>query len=456
MNRNARIGVLLTAAVVAFVRPVLAHTGSLRLGAEPDPVPLWLVLLTGGGVVGASFLLTSLVTDHDLIDELVEWQVRLTTPNSLGDAALWLIRGLGVGLLVLVVASAFVGPGDATRNFALLFVWAAWWAGYTMLVYLLGDTWQAVNPWRTLAELLPSRTPRDLPKQLGSWPAVVGLLAMVWLEVISPVGTNPQLLGGIIVAYTAVTLVGATTFGPSTWFGSVDPIARVFAWYGRVAPLKWGADGISFELPGSALVEGEWTNGDVAFIIALLWVTTYDGLISTTTWAGTVRWLVSFGLPPLAVYTGFMLAGFAVFLAAFRTAARLARRTGNSYVSSETIRRRLAPSLLPIAAGYHFAHFLGYLVVVGPALATVATSPFAPPSSVQMIVLPNWWGNVQLVAILAGHVFAVWVAHAISFELFTGRLQSIRSQYPFIAVMICYTVVSMWIVTQPYAAPPYV
>lgn len=456
MNRNARVGVLFAAVVAAFVQPVLAHTGSLRLGAQPDPVPPWLVLLTGGGVVGASFLLTSLVTDHDLIDELVDWRVRLTAPATLGDAATWLLRGLGVGILALVIATAFVGPSDPTRNFALLVVWAAWWAGYTMSVYLLGDTWQAINPWRTLAELLPSRSTRDLPETLGSWPAVIGLLGLVWLEVISPVGTDPQLLGAVILAYTAVTLAGAATFGPATWFGSVDPIARVFAWYGRVAPLRWGDDGISIELPGSALVEGEWTRGDVAFIVALLWVTTYDGLISTTAWAGTARWLVGIGLPPLVAYTAILLVGFGLFLAAFHAAARLARRTGNSYVAPEIIRRRLAPSLLPIAAGYHFAHFLGYLVVVGPALASVATSPFAPPETVQVLVLPGWWGTIQLAAILAGHVFAVWVAHAIAFELFTGRLQPIRSQYPFIAVMVCYTVVSMWIVTQPYAAPPYV
>lgn len=456
MIGNRRFGVLVALTAAAFVEPVVAHTGSLRLGAEPEPVPLWLVLLTGGGVVGASFLLTSLVTDHDLIDELTDWQVRLPTPAHVGDLALWLVRGLGIGAVVLVVTTAFVGPDTPTLNFALLFVWAAWWAGYTMSVYLLGDTWQAINPWRTIAELLPSRSTRDLPEKLGNWPAVVGLLGLVWLEVVSPVGTDPRMLGVVILAYTAVTLAGAATFGPATWFGSVDPVARVFAWYGRVAPLRWGDEGISVELPGSTLVESGWTRGDVGFIVALLWVTTYDGLISTTAWAGAVRWLVGLGFPPLVVYTAILVVGFAAFLAAFHAAARLARRTGNSYVATETIRRRLAPSLLPIAAGYHFAHFLGYLVVVAPALAAVATSPFASPPDVHVLVLPGWWGSIQLAAILAGHVFAVWVAHTIAFELFTGRLQPIRSQYPFIAVMVLYTVTSMWIVTQPYAAPPYV
>jgi hypothetical protein len=47
----------------------------------------------------------------------------------------------------------------------------------------------------------------------------------------------------------------------------------------------------------------------------------------------------------------------------------------------------------------------------------------------------------------------VWVAHARAFELFAGRLQPIRSQYPFVVVMVVYTMTSLWIVAQPFAAP---
>lgn len=48
---------------------------------------------------------------------------------------------------------------------------------------------------------------------------------------------------------------------------------------------------------------------------------------------------------------------------------------------------------------------------------------------------------------------AVWVAHARSFELFPGRLQPIRSQYPFVVVMVGYTMSSLWSVAQPFASP---
>ena len=67
--------------------------------------------------------------------------------------------------------------------------------------------------------------------------------------------------------------------------------------------------------------------------------------------------------------------------------------------------------------------------------------------------LPAWFGGLQLAFVVVGHVLAVWVAHARSFALFPGRLQPIRSQYPFVAVMIAFTMSSLWVVAQPFASP---
>jgi hypothetical protein len=51
---------------------------------------------------------------------------------------------------------------------------------------------------------------------------------------------------------------------------------------------------------------------------------------------------------------------------------------------------------------------------------------------------------------------AIWAAHAAAFDTFPGRLQAIRSQYPYIVVMVLYTMSSLWIVSRPTVAPPYV
>ncbi|QLH79965.1 hypothetical protein HZS55_09280 [Halosimplex rubrum] len=464
---------------------VAAHSGSLGGSVASATVPTWLTVLTGGIVVGGSFLFTTLLTDHDAMRGVNWWRLALPTPAGLRRAVVPLVRALSVGVLLVVLATGFVGPREGVRNFALLLVWVGWWAGYTATTYLVGDTWSALNPWR--APLAAVRWVRErgddggddsgddsggdadrrddslvggasLPTSWGVWPAVAGLLALVWLEVVSPVGENPRLLAGVVLAYTLATVAGSLLVG-TAWFERVDPVSRVFAAYGRVAPLRRDADGsLSVRLPGTALTEDPLPErpGEVAFVVALLWVTTYDGLVATPTWAAAVQPLVEAGVPALAVYAVVLLAGFALFLAVYRLAARRVRETADTYVTARAIERWFAPALLPIAAGYHLAHFLGYFLGLAPALAAVATSPFAPPASPLALVLPGWFGSVKLLFVLGGHVLAIWVAHSLAFELFPGVLAAIRSQYPSVVVMVFYTMTSLWVITQPYAPPPYV
>jgi len=442
--------------VALLAGPARAHVGALGGGARSAPVPTWLVVVTGGGVIGASFLFTSLLTDHDLIRDINDRRLGLPSSAAVRDGASRLAGWLSVAVLVAVVVSGLTGPREATRNLAILVVWAGWWAGYTMSVYLVGNTWPTLNPWRRLATLVPDGD-RSLPEGVRSWGAVVGLLGLVGLEVVSPVASDPRLLAAVVVGYTLLTLAGAVTFGATAWFGQVDPVTRVFRAYGSMAPVQRTENGFELALPGARLVRDAPLGEDgAAFVVALLWVTTYDGLVTTPVWGTVARPLIDAGVPALLVYAVALVAGYGVFLGVYRLAARRARRTADTYVTVAYIGRWFAPALLPIAAGYHLAHFLGYFLTLLPAFGAVVASPLAPPTTVEVLVLPGWFGGVQLLFVVVGHMLAVWIGHALAFALFTGRLQPIRSQYPFILVMVFYTMTSMWIVTQPYAAPPFV
>jgi len=72
-------------------------------------------------------------------------------------------------------------------------------------------------------------------------------------------------------------------------------------------------------------------------------------------------------------------------------------------------------------------------------------------SAIEVTLLPIRY----VVDVLLGHLVAIWVAHATAFEVFPGRLQAIRSQYPVVLVMVGYTMLSLWIVSQPSVQPPY-
>lgn len=452
---TALLSLALGGAVLADT--VAAHVGGLSGSGATGEIPTWLTVVTGGIVVGASFLFTSLLTDHEAIRAVNGWGVAASLPESFRTAAGIGLRSASVVALALVVLLGLVGPQAPRRNFALLVVWVGWWAAYTMSVYAVGNSWPDLNPWRALATALPGRGERTYPERLGAWPSVVGLLGFVWIEVVSPVADDARLLVTIVGVYSLVTIGGAALYGAETWFGTVDPISRVFRCYGRLAPLQRTERGIALTLPTTTLTDSRVSDepGGTAFVVALLWVTTYDGLVATPGWAAAIGPLVELGVPPLLVYLGAILGGFGLFYAVYDFASRKVRRSADSYVSADYIRRYFAPSLLPIAAGYHVAHFLGYFLGLSPALAAVLRSPLDPASQAAVLAMPAWFGTLQLLLVLGGHLLAVWVAHSLSVELFPGILKPIRSQYPFVVVMIGYTMTSVWIIAQPFSAPPY-
>ncbi|WP_227133544.1 hypothetical protein [Halorubellus salinus] len=481
-----------TVASLATSTGVLAplHVGALSDAVNVGTVPSWLTVATGGVLVGGSFLGTSLLTDHEGVRAVNAWSALVPTTATLRRALVLATRVVGVLGLALVLRAATVGSTDPTANFAIVVVWIGWWAGFAMTTYLAGNAWPVLNPWRTVVDALPGAGGRALPADYGAWPAVVGLLALVYVEVVSPLAADPRLLGVVVAAYSVLTLAGAYRYGPDAWFERVDPVSRVFAVYGRLAPLQRDANGVRLRLPGSGLVagarerlRGESTetavlgaesgttallgresgttallgreSGMTTFVVALLWATTFDGLVTTPAWNDLATVVVEAGVPALGVYLVALVAGFAAFRVLYRVAAERSRAIVDSRLSPAAIESWFAPALVPIAAGYHVAHFLGYFLSLSPALEAVLRHPLGGGGVPQVAVLPGWFGTVELGFVVVGHLLAVWVAHALALELFPGLLRPIRSQYPFVVVMVAYTMTSAWVIGQPFVDPVY-
>ncbi|WP_277555344.1 hypothetical protein [Halobaculum limi] len=432
-----------------------AHAGGIRAAArETVTVPTWLFLATGGAVVGASFLLASTVTDRSYIRLIDTWGRSLP---AVGTLARRLGRAVGLLALAVTLVAGVLGPLDPIRNAAVLIVWVGWWGLFVLSAYLVGNAWPAVDPFRAVASVVPSLN-RPYPDRLGSWPAVVGLLALVYLEVVTPLADDPRLLTSVVVGYLLVAVAGSAVFGVDDWFGRADPVSQLLAAYGRVAPVTKTADGFRLRLPGMGLTDADWVDGrdDVGFVVAVVFVTTYDGFVGTGLWEAMARPLVEAGVPALVVYLAAMLAGYVLFLWVYLAAARTARRTADTFLTAAELARRFAPSLLAIAAGYHFAHNLGTVLALTPTLAAVLTSPVSPPASLPQLLIPGWVGGVGVAAVLLGHLLAVWVAHSTAYRLFPDRLQAVRSQYGVTVAMVAYTMVSLWIISRPGGAPPFV
>lgn len=434
-----------------------AHGGGLGAAKQNTlQVPFWLFLSTGGGVIAASFLLASFATDRKLIRWLHNrrWR-KMLPPWTTGVRFLgWFAGLLGLGF---VLAAGVIGPISPLQNFAILGVWVGWWAGLVMVAYLVGNVWPLVNPWRVLVTAIPMGPVYRYPKQIGAWPSVVALLGLISLEALSPIAESPTLLVQVVTAYTVTTITGAVLFGQGIWFRNVDPIAKLFRYYGRLAPISIENGELRVTYPGARLTEAPLVDGlgEVAFVIAILWVTTFDGFLSTPTVVSGVKALVGLGVPPLLVYLTTLVVGFAVFFGAYLLGVGYMREFGQTTLPGPELARRFAPSLLPIAAGYHLAHFLGYFLRLSPALVQSMATPLSGQVSTQMLVLPGWFGAVEIGFVLLGHLLGIWVAHATSFEVFPSRIRAIKSQYPLIGVMVLYTMTGLWIVSRPSLTLPY-
>ena len=114
--RSIIVSVVSIVVLTFLAEPVLAHAGALRLTDEPVTVPRWLVVSTGGGVIGASFLLTSMVTDHELIQSINGWRQPVFGRGTIRAVGVGIVRGVSVVVLVVLVLSGLFGPQNPSVN----------------------------------------------------------------------------------------------------------------------------------------------------------------------------------------------------------------------------------------------------------------------------------------------------------------------------------------------------
>ena len=115
-------------------------------------------------------------------------------------------------------------------------------------------------------------------------------------------------------------------------------------------------------------------------------------------------------------------------------------------------------TLVPIAIAYHLAHYLSFLAMAGQYLIPLVSDPFG--FGWNLFGTKNHFVRIGLVdaravwyisvgAIVIGHVIAVYLAHCVALQAYPDRRVALRSQWPMVALMVCYTMTSLWIIAQP-------
>ena len=224
LRRRTGIGFVFALAVLAASTGVVAasNVAAGLSGGSDVSVPTWLYLATGGGAIGASALLTMLVTDRDVIGTYHDRTLE-TTMGRLLTAGSLLLGVLGLLGLALILLAGIRGPAIGLVSATVLVTFVGGRALLTIVAYTVGNPWPALNPWRRIAAALPNGY-ESYPSAFGSWPAVVALLTFVWLEVVAPLTSSARALVFVLVMYSLFTISSAVVFSPETWFRRGDPL----------------------------------------------------------------------------------------------------------------------------------------------------------------------------------------------------------------------------------------
>ncbi len=436
---------------------LLAAVPAHGIGSREDlPLPLGWAVAGAAAAVVASFVLLGLLWREPRLDAASAGRPLPAGLARLLDAPAFrrVLTALG-----LVAAGwtllALVAGTDDTRNPVPWVVYVLLWVGVVPVSVLLGPVWRQLNPVRALHGLLnraagldPRVGVRPLPAGVGWWPAAVGLLAFAWLELVSDDPASLTTLRTAIALYVTLHLLAAFVYG-SRWFDRGDAFEAWSGLYGRIAPLGRRTDGVLvLRAPLVGLDAVRPAPGLVATVIAMLAATAYDGLSGSSAWARLVQengWnrqlAGTLGLLGTALVLG------AVFVACCTVAGRVGGIGGREASAL------FAPSVVPVALGYVVAHYWSFLAVEGQRAFIRLSDPLGTGADwlgtgdLQVsyaLATPTIVANVQVLAIVAGHVLGVVVAHDRAVRLFP-RARAVAGQLPLLVLMVALTCLGLFL-----------
>jgi hypothetical protein len=191
-----------------------------------------------------------------------------------------------------------------------------------------------------------------------------------------------------------------------------------------------------------------------AMVLLLLSVVLFDGFLATPEWS---RLEAAVGGSQMAVRSLGLLAFWLLFVGAYLAVCAIMRVVTDSGSALE-IARAFAYTLIPIAIGYHLAHYLVFLLIQGQYIVPLLSDPFGfgwnlfgtAGYRVDIgIVGARFAWYAAVAAVLLGHVVAVYLAHRRATQVFDRRETVLRSQVPHTALMVLYTCVSLTILAEP-------
>ncbi len=451
------------------------------LAARQDlPIPAWLFAWGASIVLIVSFVALSVAWRKPRFEEAHWRPLGAGLSRALLSPPVQALCGLlGVFLLGVAVYSGLRGTEAPDRNFALTFLFVTCWLGFPVVSALLGDVFRPFNPWRAVGRAagagfraIAGQRPAHLayPERLGRWPAAIGLLAVVWLEVVYgtsggvAVGLDPESAAVAALVYSAYTLAMMALFGTEEWCERGEVFSVYFGMFSQLGLFGVEDGKLGRRRPLAAATRWATLPGSAAVVIASIATTSFDGA-SEGPLKGAIEstfdWFVDRGLGLTAALrlsdTIFMLLCFASVALVYMLGVR-GMRTVRGAPSLEKLRVGFAHTLIPIALAYLVAHYFSLFVfqeqaqftyLLSDPLGTGTTDLLGTASSgVDYTILSaNAIWYVQVGALVVGHVIGLMLAHDRALVYWPDYRDASRSQYWMLAVMVAFTCFGLYLLS---------
>jgi len=444
------------------------------------PAPLRYFVFGAAATVGLSFVVIALFARGAGGAGAPATAQRGLVLGALATPLWWLVRLAALALFVLAVISALFGTGDPLVNLAPTLVWIIAWLGLSLLAGFVVNVWPALDPWRTLYELLDALARRlgvkgglylgwSWPRALGVWPAVFLLLLWGWLEMVFPIAAVPWQLGVMLCIWTVINLTGMVCFGREVWQRHADLFSVYYATLSRFAPMAWDAAAkkVLLRWPGAGLLHehergAPVTAGAVGFVMAMLSTVLFDGMHGGYAWF-FLDSLLHYYFPQWMDVNGYVpgtigLVGvWLLFLLAYGASCFTTAKITRQGTTADTA-RRFVLTLIPIAAAYTLAHNFSSLLIQGQNVIAMLSDPLGRKwnlfgtaghyANIGLIDARTTW-YVAIGAIVAGHVLSVWLAHRIALRDYTTQRQAVLATLPLTLLMVFYTAISLSVIAEP-------
>jgi hypothetical protein len=454
---------------------VLAH----GLVARSDlPIPEWLFGWAAAMVLVVSFVALAVLWPEPRLEHARWRPLPGGTGRVLGSRPVEIVCGaIGVLLLGVVVYAGFRGTQSPTANFAPTFVYVIFWLALVPISVLFGDVFKAFNPWRAIGRAvgwvanraargdLPA--PLAYPERLGHWPAAAGIFAFAVMELVASNGDRPENLAVAALVYSALTFVAMALYGVETWIERGEAFSVYFNLFSRLSPIETrnGIVGVRRPLAGLAALRPR--PGTVPLLAVMIGSVTFDGASEAPIWTNIAPDIANFfqdvGLSPqnsleLAFLLGLTVTVLLVY--GFYMLGVIGAKSVGGGFNTVRLARGFVHSLVPIALAYVAAHYFTLVLFQGQSISFLASDPLGDGSDLfgtatsqidYTLIGANatWYWQVGFVVL--GHVAALTLAHDRALALYDQAKLAVRSQYWMLAVMVGFTSLALWLLSQANA-----